>query len=99
MRAKHYSRNIQFVKKDIKDKKTNGGVNGGVKILEQIKQNELINAHTISKNLNIPQRTAERYLKELKEQNKIEFKGSFKTGGYCIKVSTQLTTGGLGEGK
>jgi len=31
------------------------------------------------------QRTIERYLKQLKESNKVEFKGATKTGGYYVK--------------
>ena len=69
--------------KDIKD---NGGVNGGVNELYNfIKQNPNLKANKISESLNIPLRTVERYLKQLKDENKIEFKGSPKTGGYLIK--------------
>jgi len=42
------------------------------------------NAKKISEEMNIPLRTIERQIKKLKEENKIEFKGAPKTGGYII---------------
>jgi ATP-dependent DNA helicase RecG len=32
--------------------------------------------------MNIPRRTIERWLKQLREEHKIEFRGAAKTGGY-----------------
>ena len=29
--------------------------------------------------------TLERWIKKLKDENKIEYKGSKRTGGYCVK--------------
>jgi len=35
--------------------------------------------------LHTPSKTIERWLKKLKDEGKIEFKGSSKTGGYYIR--------------
>lgn len=60
-----------------------GGVSGGVnKLLEFIKTNPNFKANEISDNIQIPLRTVERWLKQLKDENKIEFRGSPKSGGY-----------------
>ncbi len=63
------------------------GVNVGVNdIYKFIKENKSVNARQISnKYTQISQRTIERWLKQLKEENKIEYRGSSKTGGYFIK--------------
>lgn len=64
----------------------NGGVNGGVKILlEYIKAHPGQKTAQIQKAVNLPQRTLERHLKQLKDTDKIEFQGSPKTGGYYAK--------------
>ena len=61
----------------------NGGVNGGVNdILLLIENNPGINVSNIKSLLNVPQRTIERWINQLKKENKIEFKGAPKTGGY-----------------
>jgi ATP-dependent DNA helicase RecG len=70
--------------------KLDGGVNGGVNsnidpLYLFIKTNPNQNASTISKALQISLRTIQRKLKQLKDEEKIEFKGSPKTGGYCVK--------------
>ena len=54
-------------------------------ILKIIKDNGDISAIGISKILNVTARTIERDLKELKEQNKIEYVGSRKSGKWIIK--------------
>lgn len=51
-------------------------------MLEFIKTNPNFKANEISDNIQIPLRTVERWLKQLKDENKIEFRGSPKTGGY-----------------
>ena len=43
------------------------------------------NASAISKALNVPLRTIQRRLKQLKDEARIEFIGSPKTGGYYVK--------------
>jgi ATP-dependent DNA helicase RecG len=65
------------------DEGVDGGVNGGVNdILLLIKNNPGINVSIIKSLLNVPQRTIERWINQLKKENKIEFKGAPKTGGY-----------------
>jgi ATP-dependent DNA helicase RecG len=66
--------------------KVNGVVNGVVNsLLEYIVKNPNLKANNISDDMNIPLRTIQRSLKELKDKDKIEFKGSPKTGGYIVK--------------
>jgi ATP-dependent DNA helicase RecG len=61
----------------------NGGVNGGVNtILTLVENNPGINVLTMMKHFNVSQRTIERWINQLKKENKIEFKGVPKTGGY-----------------
>ena len=61
-----------------------GGIN---KVYEFIRQNPSAKAHDIAKTMLLTQRTTERLLQQLKDEGKIEFHGSKKTGGYCI-IST-----------
>ena len=65
----------------------NVGVNVGVReVYDFIKENQSIKANGIAKNFpQVTQRTIERYIKQLKDENKIEFQGSPKTGGYVVK--------------
>ena len=44
-------------------------------------KNENLSAIALSKKLEIPLRTTQRWIKELKDKNKIEYRGSKKTGG------------------
>ncbi|HNW83001.1 MAG TPA: Fic family protein [bacterium] len=63
-----------------------GGVNGGVNpVLEFIQNNPMCRIPTIVEATGISKRTVERIIKELKEQNKIEFTGAPKNGGYRVK--------------
>ena len=80
---------VQF--KDIADwfmtifkrtKEINGGVNGGVNLLEYIQKNPGKRTSQIEIETKIAKRTIERQLKKLREDGKIEFRGSAKTGGY-----------------
>ena len=50
-----------------------------------VRENGNISAIEISKILNVSARTIERDLKELKEENKIEYVGSRKSGKWIIK--------------
>ena len=60
-----------------------GGVSGGVsKLLEHIQLHPGQNAAQLTAAMGITRRTAERWLKQLKGNNKIEFRGAPKTGGY-----------------
>ncbi|MFE3869266.1 hypothetical protein ACFX5E_14470 [Flavobacterium sp. LS2P90] len=44
---------------------------------------------TMEKQFNVTQRTIERWMQLLREENKIEFKGVPKTGGYW-KINTNI---------
>ena len=72
----------------------NDGINAGKKmniterrniILKLIEENENISAKQIIETINVSRPTIERDLKELKEQNKIEYIGSRKSGKWIIK--------------
>ena len=64
----------------------NGGVNGGVNLLiEIIKSNPGKRTNDLAELLAIPPKTCEKWLKKLRQQNKIEFRGAPKTGGYFVK--------------
>jgi ATP-dependent DNA helicase RecG len=65
----------------------NVGVNVGANDIFQFIQNhQPINVNNIALNYQeITKRTIERWIKQLKEENKIEFRGSKKTGGYYEK--------------
>ena len=70
-----------FYKKQIAVEET-----GGITELENfIIKNENLSAIALSKKLEIPLRTTQRWIKELKDKNKIEYRGSKKTGGYFAK--------------
>lgn len=63
----------------------NDGVNGGVNDIENLIKNKPgLSTKEISTQLNISQRTTERRLKQLRDSNKIIFKGAAKTGGYFV---------------
>lgn len=81
-------------KETSKDTTENGGVNDGVnggvtegvnEVLQFIKENPGLKTNEIKNRLNLSQRTTERWIKQLREDQKIEFKGAPKTGGYFIK--------------
>ena len=64
-----------------------GGVNEGVKegvnsLLELIKNNPNKRSTFFSKELDTSVKNIERWIKQLKNENKIKFEGSPKTGGY-----------------
>lgn len=61
---------------------TDGGVNG---LLSYIQSHPGQRSIEMVGALNIPLRTIERWLKQLKETDKIEFRGATRTGGYyCL---------------
>src|SRR3989339_479109 len=61
----------------------NGGASEGVNLLlKHIKSHPGQRSAQISRSLAKPKRTIERWLSDLKKENKIEFQGSSKTGGY-----------------
>ena len=60
------------------------GVSEGVKLLvEYIRKNPGQRVPNISQAINIAPKTLERWLRKLKSEGKVNFKGSAKTGGYC----------------
>lgn len=72
----------------------NDGINDGKKlnsierkniIVKLIEENENISAKQIIESINVSRPTIERDLKELKEQDKIEYVGSRKSGKWIIK--------------
>ena len=86
--------NVGIKRENVGIKRENVGINDSEKmntelrqnsILKIIKENGNISAIEISKILNFTARTIERDLKELKEQNKIEYVGSRKSGKWIIK--------------
>ena len=50
-----------------------------------IQENPSLRVSQIEKKLNIPAKTLERWIKQLKDQGKIEYIGSNKTGGYIAR--------------
>ena len=86
--------------RDMKSKTDTGGVNGGVNggvsdgvkqslehIVNYIRENPKIKAKDIQEKFGFSIRTTERYIKILRDQKLIEFRGSPKTGGYFISQS------------
>jgi ATP-dependent DNA helicase RecG len=60
-----------------------GGVNEGIsRLLEFIHNNPGQRVVELAAALNIPPKTIERWIKKLREQGRIVFMGSRKTGGY-----------------
>jgi ATP-dependent DNA helicase RecG len=67
----------------VREIKKIGGLGEGVNsLLVYIRKNPGQRIIHISKALKVPQKTLERWIKKLKEERKIKYKGSFKTGGY-----------------
>jgi ATP-dependent DNA helicase RecG len=54
-------------------------------LLNYIKKNPSQRVAHFEEHLKIPTKTLERWIKQLREGNKIEFRGSKKTGGYFAK--------------
>ncbi len=71
-----------------------GGVNGGVNfeelLFDAIKNNPGVNAPALAEMLQKSLRTVQRYLKQLSDTGRVEFRGAPKNGGYYIQ-STQRT--------
>ncbi|MCR4336603.1 MAG: putative DNA binding domain-containing protein, partial [Candidatus Omnitrophica bacterium] len=69
-----------------KDEGVNGGVNEGVNLLfDYITKHPGQRVPSISQAISTAPKTIERWLKKLKKERKINFKGSAKTGGYYVK--------------
>ena len=72
------------------DEPVNDPINNPIKgvlkdVLEIIKSNPGIQKPAIAAHIEKSEATAKRYLKQLLEQNLIEYRGSNKTGGYYLK--------------
>jgi len=62
------------------------GITEGIKgLFDYIKKNPGLRTPALSNKLNVPDKTIERWLKRLKDQQKVVFRGSRKTGGYFSK--------------
>ena len=62
------------------------GINEGINnVYIFIKNNPSKRVSQLEKELGIPAKTLERWIKQLKTENKVEFIGSKKTGGYVVK--------------
>ena len=84
----NYMRNIFYsnTKPIESNEGVNGGLNGGLNdIINLISKYPNISATRISKNSNISLRTVQRHLKQLKDEDKIKYIGSKKSGGYYAK--------------
>ena len=89
-------RSVASLAKDLRDRtnrqtdlipQTRGGLNGGLKeVYEYIKMHPGHNTKTISAAVSRPVKTEEKWIKNIRQKNLIEFKGSKKTGGYYIKT-------------
>jgi len=76
--------------KGLEDGGVNGGVSGGVSegvnaLFELIRNTPGLRTAQISEAMGIPVRTLQRWIQGLRGRNKIEFKGSPRTGGYHVK--------------
>ena len=85
----NYMKNIFYKNETPLDGVVSGGVNGVVsggvtELLEFIQTNPGLRANELSKHIDTPLRTVQRWLKQLKDENKIEFEGAPKTGGYVV---------------
>jgi len=65
--------------------KRTGGVTGGVsELFKIIKENPGLRANILAEKINRPPGTIEKWLRKLKKEREIDYKGSSKTGGYFI---------------
>ncbi|MBN1906083.1 MAG: hypothetical protein JW927_13405 [Deltaproteobacteria bacterium] len=61
------------------------GVSGGVsRLLCCIRNKAGLRIPELSQELHVPKKTIERWIKQLRDENKVIFKGAPKTGGYFI---------------
>ncbi|MCH9740756.1 MAG: putative DNA binding domain-containing protein [Epsilonproteobacteria bacterium] len=68
------------------NKGINEGINEGINSLYLfIQNNPSLRVSQIAQKLNIPAKTLERWIKQLKDEEKLEYRGSKKTGGYFVK--------------
>ncbi|MEO5367859.1 MAG: putative DNA binding domain-containing protein [Magnetococcus sp. WYHC-3] len=78
----------------------NGGVNDGlVQLLNHIRLHPGLRTPANSKELNVPAKTIERWLKTLKQQGAVQFRGSSKRGGYHLLPPAPTDTSACLEAK
>ena len=64
---------------------TNEGINEGInKLFQYIRDNEGLRVSQISRAMNIPPKTLERWINSLKNDKKVVYQGSKKSGGYYL---------------
>lgn len=69
-----------------KDEGISEGISEGIKsLLAYIESNPGKRINIIAREMNRPEKTIERWMKKLRDENKVEFRGSKKTGGYYKK--------------
>lgn len=87
----NYMKNVFYKNEKPLDVGVNVGVNVGAnvgvnEVFEYIKKHQPVKASIIAENFpTVTKRTIERWLKQLKDEQKIEFQGAPKTGGYFTK--------------
>ena len=80
-----FHRDLTMVQKEVipGDGGLNDGLNGGInQLFFHIRDNPGKRTVEIAKSLNTSLRTIERWIRKLRDDGKIKFKGSKKTGGY-----------------
>ena len=77
---------VTLYKEKISEINSNEGINEGINSLYLcIKNYPALRVSQIEEKLNIPGKTLERWIKKLRDDHKIEYRGSKKTGGYYVK--------------
>jgi ATP-dependent DNA helicase RecG len=67
----------------VRSEGVNEGLNEGVNLLyDTIQKRPGVRIPELSAHLNVPAKTLERWIKQLRKEKRITFKGSAKTGGY-----------------
>lgn len=84
-----FSYEEQKTNKEILNVGVNVGVNVGANVgvndlLDIVRNNPGVNAKWLYQHFDVTNRTVERWIKQLREENKIEFRGATKTGGYYV---------------
>ena len=75
---------VKFTRRPVSEGKGGGITEGIDRLADYIRNTPGRNVTEISAALDIPQRTIERWIMKLREQGKIVFTGSRKTGGYYV---------------
>ena len=93
-----YNMNYNEKENEAQNEVINDGINDGKKlnteerkniILKLIEKNEKISIQQITENIEVSKSTVERDLNELKEENKIEYVGSRKSGKWIINYNQE----------